>query len=179
MTLTNMTMGVHEPKGLMPSEDSGLDTSMMDCVGHANEDIFLNVAGPSDTLGVSFLTQSRRPRREYHLPKQFCDNLPELPVPTPVPTMHSSPEPHPIRRVILIIHDCLVTVMNSFGIWHDYPERPSADPDALLTLQDLSNSHHHHSLASQDLHSESGSHSYKPPSYWPFQVQQSMPSCNG
>ena len=58
--------------------------------------------------------------------------------------------------------------MNSFGIWRDYPERPSADPDALLTLQDLSNSHRHHSLASQDSHSESGPHSSKPPSHWPF-----------
>lgn len=29
--------------------------------------------------------------------------------------------------------------MNSFGIWRDYPERPSVDPDAFLTLEDLSN----------------------------------------
>ena len=90
-----MTIDVHEPKVLMLSEDSGLDTSMIDCVGPANEDMFLNVAGPSDTLGVPFLTRSGRPRRGYRLPKRFRDNLPEPPA--PVPTTHSSPEPHPIR----------------------------------------------------------------------------------
>jgi hypothetical protein len=52
--------------------------------------------------------------------------------------------------------------MNSFGIWRDYPERPSVDPDALLTIEDLSNSNHYGTF-------ESGTHPSKPSSpHWPF-----------
>ncbi|KAF8958642.1 hypothetical protein BDZ97DRAFT_1668171, partial [Flammula alnicola] len=47
----------------------------------------------------------------------------------------------PIRRVLLIVRDHLVTAANSFGIWRDYPRRPTVDPDAFLSLEDLSNSH--------------------------------------
>jgi hypothetical protein len=67
-------------------------------------------------------TQSGRPRQEYRLPKRFRDNIPEppAPVPTAIP-----PHPDPIRRVILIVRDRLTTVMNSFGIWRDYPNRNS------------------------------------------------------
>jgi hypothetical protein len=50
--------------------------------------------------------------------------------------------------------------MNSFGIWRDYPERPSVDPDALLTIEDLSNSNRY---------GTSGTHPSKPsPPHWPF-----------
>ncbi len=86
------------------------------------------------------LTQFGRPRRHYRLPKRFHDNLPEPPAPVPnLPSNRDHTEPHPVRQVILIVCDHLVTVMNSFGIWRDYPERPSVDPDALLTIEDLSN----------------------------------------
>ena len=78
-------------------------------------------------------TQSGRPRRNYQMPKRFRDNLPEPPAPI---LESSNPNPESsIRRVILIIRDRLVTILNSFGIWRDYPERPSVDPDAFLTTQ--------------------------------------------
>ncbi len=31
--------------------------------------------------------------------------------------------------------------MNSFGLWRDYPNRPTTDPDAMLTIDDLYNRH--------------------------------------
>lgn len=109
------------------------------------------------------LTRSGRPRREYRLPKRFRDNIPEPPAPVlPNPDLN----PHPVRRVILIVRDRLITVMNSFGIWRDYPERPSVDPDSTLTLDDLSNSHHH---SNSSYAMPSDSHSSKSrPSHWPF-----------
>ena len=112
-------------------------------------------------------TQSGRPRHDYRLPKRFRDNLPEPPA--PVPSTLSNPNPglqcDPIRRVVLIVRDRLVTVMNSFGIWRDYPERPTVDPDAFLTLEDLSNSRSNapsHNMPSATHFSES-----RPP-HWPF-----------
>jgi len=104
------------------------------------------------------LTQSGRPRREYRLPKRFRDDIPEPPAPVPA----TPPNPDPVRRVILIVRDRLTTVINSFGIWRDYPRRP-ADPDSVLTLEDLSNTHHSNtSNTSPPDPSESRS------SYWPF-----------
>ena len=122
-------------------------------------------------LKPPLLTRSGRPQRGYRLPKRFRDNLPEPPA--PVPNLESSnPIPDselghgPVRRVILIVRDRLVTVMNSFGIWRDYPERPTVDPDALLTIADLSNSNHYgNPSASVEIpSSKSESH----PLHWPF-----------
>jgi hypothetical protein len=113
-------------------------------------------------------TQSGRPRREYRLPKRFRDNLPEPPAPAPTTPSNSDSNTNSVRRVILIVRDRLVTVMNSFGIWRDYPERPSADPDSHLTLEDLSNSYRHGHLQSQALF-ESETHSSElRPSHWLF-----------
>jgi len=87
------------------------------------------------------LTQSGRPRRQYQLPKRYLDNLPRSEA--PLPTLKTEPAnsgtaTHTgIRRVILIVRDHLVTALNSFGLWRDYPERPSFDPDSSLTLEDL------------------------------------------
>ena len=116
---------------------------------------------PQQSPPPSF-TQSGRPRREYRLPKRFRDNIPEPPAPVPA----TPPNPDPVRRVILIVRDRLTTVINSFGVWRDYPRRPSADPDSVLTLEDLSNSHHNRNTSNTtppDSH-PSESHS----SYWPF-----------
>ena len=111
------------------------------------------------------LTRSGRPRREYRLPKRFRDNIPEPPAPAPTAPLNPDPNPHPLRRVILIVRDRLTTVMNSFGIWREYPERPSVDPDSALTLEDLSNSHRH----SNTSHATPPPHpSQSRPSYWPF-----------
>jgi hypothetical protein len=111
-------------------------------------------------------TRSGRPRREYRLPKRFRDNLPEPPAPAPT-TPHSDPNP-PVRRVILIVRDRLITLMNSFGIWRDYPQRPSVDPDSLLNLDDLSTAHRPNNLASHVMPSDTQVPDSPNPSYWPF-----------
>jgi hypothetical protein len=113
------------------------------------------------------LTRSGRPRREYRLPKRFRDNLPEPPAPAPT---NLDSNTNPVRRVILIVRDRLITIMNSFGIWRDYPERPSVDPDSHLTLEDLSNSCRYDHLPSHAMIPESkSSQAEARPSYWPFQ----------
>lgn len=80
------------------------------------------------------LTQSGRPRRKYRLPQRFCDNLPEPLAPAP-PVL--DPDPPRVRRVLLIVRDRVITGLNSFGIWRDYPERPTFDPDSWLTIEDF------------------------------------------
>jgi len=112
------------------------------------------------------LTRSGRPRREYRLPRRFRDNLPE---PNPPPAVVDLPqqEPTPVRRVLLIVRDRLVTTLNSFGMWRDYPERPTIDPDSLLTVEDLANSHGL-APASSSLDVLDAFPDGNRPSYWPF-----------
>lgn len=105
------------------------------------------------------LTQSGRPRREYRQPKRFRDNLPEPPAPAPIAVL---PELPSVRRVLLIVRDHLVTTLNSFGIWRDYPDRPTVDPDAFLTLEDLSN-HQQSSYCQQSVIPSTSQ-----PAIWPF-----------
>ena len=45
------------------------------------------------------------------------------------------------RSILLIVRDRLVTTANSFGVWREYPRRPTIDPDGSLSLEELSNSH--------------------------------------
>ena len=120
------------------------------------------------------LTRSGRPRREYRLPKRFRDNLPEPPAPAPITPSNMEANRNPIRRIVLIVRDRLVTIMNSFGIWRDYPERPSVDPDSHLTLEELSNSYRHHnghlqSHATTTLSFHSSESRPGRPAHWPFQ----------
>jgi len=120
---------------------------------------------PPPPSPLPLFTWSGRPRREYRLPKRFCDNLPEPPAPAPT-TPHSEPDP-PVRRVILIVRDRLITLMNSFGIWHDYPERPTIDLDSLLNLDDLLTAHHPNNFISHVMPSDSQAPMSDPP-HWPF-----------
>ena len=110
-------------------------------------------------------TRSGRPRREYRLPKRFRDIIPEPPAPAQT-TPHSEPDPS-VRRVILIVRDRLITLMNSFGIWRDYPERPTVDPDSLLNLDDLSTAHRPNNFLSHAMPSVSQG-PVSDPSHWPF-----------
>ncbi len=80
---------------------------------------------------------------------------------------HSEPNP-PVRRVIRIVRDHLITLMNSFGIWCDYPQCPSIDPDSLLNLNDLSTAHHPNNLAFHVMPSDTQAPNSSNPSYWPF-----------
>jgi len=156
-------------KPLMASHDLLSDPSMItESTSPSESSTPLNF--PVDTpLQTPLLTQSGRPRRDYRLPKRFHDNLPEPPAPV-VPNLPSDrdhiPEPHPVRRVILIVRDRLLTVMNSFGIWRDYSERPSVDPDAFLTIDDLSNSTRYR--PDTQVCTSGTDTSESSPQYWPF-----------
>jgi hypothetical protein len=73
------------------------------------------------------LTQSGCPHCKYQLPKRFRDYIPDPPAPV---LLNPDLNPHPVRQIILIVCDHLMTAMNSFEIWREYPERPSVDPDS-------------------------------------------------
>jgi hypothetical protein len=114
------------------------------------------------------LTQSGRPQRQYRLPKRFHDNLPRPEAPLPAVetnAANSGTVTHTgIRRVILIVRDHLVTALNSFGLWHDYPERPTFDPDSSLTLEDLATPRHKSHLSTPPIVNDDNTR----PAYWPF-----------
>ena len=139
--------------------------TMMDVDGNnlsiAPPDMLETQAGASSP---PLLTQSGWPHQEYHLPNQFCDNLPEPPA-SALATASSASESNtnPVRQVIFIVRDCSVTIANSFSIWRDYPERPSVDPDSLLTVEDLSCRRGHTTQptpSESDLHSSEARPSY-------------------
>jgi hypothetical protein len=78
-----------------------------------------------------------------------------------------------IRHVLLIVRDHLVTSLNSFGLWRDYPERPTFDPDSSLTLEDLATPRHNSHLSIPPMpddppHSPSIRAGSARPTYWPF-----------
>jgi len=101
---------------------------------------------------------SGRPVRKCRLPRHVQDILPEAPPVLPEPVETTS-----TRCIRLIVRDRLVTIANTFGIWRDYPRRPTRDPDASLTLTDLSTSTHHTTsdpVDIEEVHDQKG--------YWPF-----------
>jgi len=173
-------MDVDTPEGTIPGPPMSIDSDSDVCdrpTSHsltitptnAHPDLPSNTQDdePSTPTQPPLLTQSGRPRREYRLPKRFRDNIPEPPAPVPITGIPPNPEPnpHPIRRVTLIVRDRLITAMNSFGIWRNYPERPTVDPDSVLTLEDLSNSHYNTYGTPSDSHSNPS----EPRSpHWPF-----------
>ena len=121
------------------------------------------------------LTASGQPYRQRRLPRRFTDNLPEALAPVPMP-YESQPEagvaePGPVRRVLLIVRDRLVTTANSFGVWRDYPRRPTIDPDGSLSLEELSNSHRipSNSPESSPADLPTSSPDSERPFYWPCQ----------
>ncbi|KAF5382541.1 hypothetical protein D9615_002821 [Tricholomella constricta] len=83
------------------------------------------------------LTQSGRPRRNYTLPKRFQDVLPALPDPPLVNEPELSQPSLP--RVRLIVRDRFISALNIFGLWRDYPHRPSFVPDGSISVADLAN----------------------------------------
>ncbi|KAJ3573756.1 hypothetical protein NP233_g2220 [Leucocoprinus birnbaumii] len=120
-------------------------------------------------------TASGRPRRNYRLPKRIRDILPELPPPLSPPEHESearapSESSLPIRRVTLIVWDYVRTLANQFGLWREYPRRPTFDPDVCVGLDHLSNSHDtpstdHVPDHGSSVQEASGSNQ---PSFWPF-----------
>ena len=120
------------------------------------------------------LTQSGWPYQEYHLPKRFHDNLPKPPAPALIMPSNMEANRNPICQIVLIVRDRLVMIMNSFGIWRDYPEQPSVDPNSHLTLEELSNSYRHHNGHLQSHATTTLSFHFSEsrpghPAHWPFQ----------
>ncbi|KZP28578.1 hypothetical protein FIBSPDRAFT_728633 [Athelia psychrophila] len=73
-----------------------------------------------------------RPKRKHRLPPRYVQDLtPEPPAPIPPPAIGVT------RRVILIVRDTITTGANKFGLWREYPHRPSLDPDQFVPATDL------------------------------------------
>ncbi|KAG5634279.1 hypothetical protein H0H81_002553 [Sphagnurus paluster] len=86
-------------------------------------------------------TQTGRPQRNYTLPRRYQDILPVPPLPPALEDEPEAPQTSLLPRVRLIVRDRLVTALNAFGLWRDYPHQPSYDPDMLLSTNDLSEPH--------------------------------------
>ncbi|KAG2097224.1 uncharacterized protein F5147DRAFT_583689 [Suillus discolor] len=78
--------------------------------------------------------QAGRPPRTHRLPLRFRDELPVPPPAIPVPASTNV-----VRRVVLYVFDSFRTSLNQFGIGREYRHRPSYDPDAFISVEQLSN----------------------------------------
>jgi hypothetical protein len=107
------------------------------------------------------LTHTGRPMRTYRKLRRLYDWPPEGPAPVlPAPP----PTPNIIKWVVLYVRDSFRTAVNQFGILREYPHRPSYDPDAFVTPEDLANFPVEPSMPSTS--SDSGCR-FTPP--WPFE----------
>ena len=80
-----------------------------------------------------------RPHQQRRLPACYRDVLPE-PAPIVLTNDTDASDPAPTRslpRICLIVRDTIQTVANLFGLWRQYPHRPSYDPDHLIPLSSL------------------------------------------
>jgi hypothetical protein len=99
------------------------------------------------------LTQAGRPVRNYQVPNRYPQELlPEPPCPAVQLDNAGAPSLRILPRINLIVRDTFRTVLNSFGIWREYWHRPSYDPDAFVSVDDLARPHSSsHSVESPDL----------------------------
>jgi len=80
--------------------------------------------------------------RMHRLPARYQDIYPEPPRPAA-----SLDPPYPeaadrvVPRVTLIVRNPFHTTPNSFGLWKEYMYRPSCDPDASISTEDLYRPH--------------------------------------
>jgi hypothetical protein len=73
----------------------------------------------------------RRPQRKRRLPARYRDCLPE---PAPAILLTETQPTPTLPRIRLIVRDTMQTVANIFGLWREYPHRPSYDPDHSVPL---------------------------------------------
>ena len=92
--------------------------------------------------------QAGRPSWTRCLPARFRDVAPEPPLPvsivsedTTLVESNGSALRSTLPRIILHVFDTIHTSFNSFGIAHDYRHRPSYDPDAFVSVNQLSKTH--------------------------------------
>ena len=142
--------GIENPQSETGQMD--VDDAQPVAVANADMDVDIDVQPP-----IANLTRTGRPRRNYRLPRRFQDFLPDT----------GSPEPEMglIQSVVLIVRDRLIAPMNSFGVWRDYPRRPTRDPDVSLSLDDLAEN-----PPQTKLPSSTQPELFCPPNqpYWPF-----------
>lgn len=101
---------------------------------------------PGNQVSPLPVGSSGRPTRSRCLPGRFRDVLPE-----PAPSLTgvgtgiqpesstSTPQSDLLPRIILHVFDSLRTSFNKFGIARYYRHHPSYDPDALVMIDQLSN----------------------------------------
>jgi hypothetical protein len=103
-------------------------------------------------LPLPALSQSGRPLRARRLPARYQDVIPEPPQPATssellIPAAPSSEtaslssQATVLPRVTLIVQNPYCTPPNNFGIWKEYLYRPSYDPDAFVSAEDLYRPH--------------------------------------
>lgn len=109
----------------------------------------------------------RRPQRQRRLPARYRDCLPE---PAPVlPLNENQPLPQILPRIRLIVRDTMQTMANIFGLWREYPVRPSYDPDHSVPLDSLATPPHHDHVSQDPGGSQSDEED-------PFQTPKPIPS---
>jgi hypothetical protein len=69
---------------------------------------------------------------------------------TPTETASSSSQAPILPRIVLLVHNLFCTPPNTFGIWKEYHYRPSYDPDAFVSGEDLYRPHTSTIMAKQD-----------------------------
>ncbi|KAJ7166117.1 hypothetical protein C8R46DRAFT_1351546 [Mycena filopes] len=79
-----------------------------------------------------------RPRRHRRLPARFRDELPDPPTVVPPPPIHMpEPDPEPNATPPPGPPKWVQTEPNAHGIYKVFPHRPTHDPDASISLDDL------------------------------------------
>ena len=120
---------------------------------------------PSPPPVMPALTNAGRLQRAYRLPARYSDLQPAGPAPLP-PAINLPPVPpgsYALPRVILHVRNSMRTSLNDFSILREYPHRPSYDPDAFISEDNLSN---YHDQCPADLQEPALQPASSPP--WPF-----------
>lgn len=121
-------------QGAIDPEIPEPETLLMDVDLHDLPDDTIRPQSPILPPPPIQMTSSAQARRSGRVPKRFDDIPPAPAVPVELP---AEAEPSRLPRIILIVRDRLITAANRFGLWRDYPRRPSYDPDTLLSLEEL------------------------------------------
>ena len=118
-------------------------------------------------------TQTRkRPHRQRRLPARYRDVLPE-PAPVVLANETDTSDPtltRPLPRIRLIVRDTIQTVANLFGLWRQYPHRPSYDPDHSIPFDSLASSDLSDTHLGGDPKETDSSHTHKSPPKSNFSV---------
>ena len=108
-------------------------------------------------------TRSSHPHRGRAAPRPVQDWQPE--------SMAPLQPPHQTVALVgpsSVVSACLSSVANAFGIWCEYPHRPTFDPDAALEAADFQASHVTKVVADLESTAPTPISNSERPSYWPY-----------